>query len=275
MKTAVSPSLKGKLSFQRFVVPYRVYGEGNCTFVFINGVQQSMAMWHSFVRRFSQRYRIVLFDYPNQGSGRVINGSLQLTLDEQVDILGAVIDATNGADPLNVCSASWGGVIALAYAVRNPERLKSLILASIGTRANQRMIDIISQALAMPVKDGLQVAETLIECVGQDLPAAMKNRIINQFRHMGADALKAFSQHGSTVISVCELSEVVDVSKVQCRTILVHGENDAIVDVDDVKFLAAQIHGSELKLIKNVGHFLHLENEDLLDVYEEILASVC
>ncbi len=234
-----------------------------------------MAMWHSFVRRFSQRYRIVLFDYPNQGSGRVINGSLQLTLDEQVDILGAVIDATNGADPLNVCSASWGGVIALAYAVRNPERLKSLILASIGTRANQRMIDIISQALAMPVKDGLQVAETLIECVGQDLPAAMKNRIINQFRHMGADALKAFSQHGSTVISVCELSEVVDVSKVQCRTILVHGENDAIVDVDDVKFLAAQIHGSELKLIKNVGHFLHLENEDLLDVYEEILASVC
>ena len=275
MKTAVSPSLKGKLSFQRFVVPYRVYGEGNCTFVFINGVQQSMAMWHSFVRRFSQRYRIVLFDYPNQGSGRVINGSLQLTLDEQVDILGAVIDATNGADPLNVCSASWGGVIALAYAVRNPERLKSLILASIGTRANQRMIDIISQALAMPVKDGLQVAETLIECVGQDLPAAMKNRIINQFRHMGADALKAFSQHGSTVISVCELSEVVDVSKVQCQTILVHGENDAIVDVDDVKFLAAQIHGSELKLIKNVGHFLHLENEDLLDVYEEILASVC
>lgn len=275
MKTAVSPSLKGKISFQRFVVPYRVYGEGNCTFVFINGVQQSMAMWHSFVRRFSQRYRIVLFDYPNQGSGRVINGSLQLTLDEQVDILGAVIDATNGADPLNVCSASWGGVIALAYAVRNPERLKSLILASIGTRANQRMIDIISQALAMPVKDGLQVAETLIECVGQDLPAAMKNRIINQFRHMGADALKAFSQHGSTVISVCELSEVVDVSKVQCRTILVHGENDAIVDVDDVKFLAAQIHGSELKLIKNVGHFLHLENEDLLDVYEEILASVC
>jgi pimeloyl-ACP methyl ester carboxylesterase len=275
MKTAVSPSLKGKLSFQRFVVPYRVYGEGNCTFVFINGIQQSMAMWHSFVRRFSQRYRIVLFDYPNQGSARVINGSLQLTLDEQVDILGAVIDATHGTDPLNVCSASWGGVIGLAYAVRNPERLNSLILASIGTRANQRMIDIISHALAMPVKDGLQVAETLIECVGQDLPAAMKNRIINQFRHMGADALKAFSQHGSTVISVCELSEVVDVSKVQCRTILVHGENDAIVDVDDVKFLAAQIHGSELKLIRNVGHFLHLENEDLLDVYEEILASVC
>ena len=274
-RTAVSPTVKGKLNFQRFIVPYRVYGEGNCTFVFINGVQQSMAMWHSFVRRFSRTYRIVLFDYPNQGSGRVVNGSLQLSLDEQVDILGAVIDATNDAEPLHVCSASWGGVIALAYAVRRPERLKSLILASIGTRANQRMIDIITQALAMPAKDGLQVAETLIDCVGQDLPPAMKNRIVSQFRRMGTEALQAFSQHGSTVISVCELSEVVDVSKVQCRTVLVHGENDPIVDLDDVQLLASQIRCSELKQIENVGHFLHLENEDLLDVYEDILASVC
>ena len=234
-----------------------------------------MAMWHSFVRRFSQNYRIVLFDYPNQGGGRIVAGSSHLSLDEQVDILNAVINATGGAEQLSVCSASWGGVVALAYAVRYPERLKSLILASIGTRANQKMIDIITKGLEMPIKDRLEVAETLIECVGQDLPAAMKNRIVSQFQRMGPDALQAFFRHGSTVISVRELSEVVDVSKVQCRTILVHGENDAIIDIDDVRFLASQIPHSELKVIKDVGHFLHLEKEELLDVYESILASVC
>ena len=35
----------------------------------------TMAMWHSFVRRFSRSYRSVLFDYPNQGAGRIIKGS--------------------------------------------------------------------------------------------------------------------------------------------------------------------------------------------------------
>jgi pimeloyl-ACP methyl ester carboxylesterase len=269
------PPVKGKLNVQRFVIPYRVYGAGQSTLVFINGVQQSMAMWHSFVRRFSQHYRIVLFDYPNQGGGRIVWGSSLLSLEEQVDILNAVINATSGADPLSVCSASWGGVIALAYAVRYPERLRSLILASIGTRANQKMIDIITKGLEMPVKDRLEVAETLIECVGQDLPASMKNRIVNQFLRMGAEALQAFFQHGSTVISVRELSEVVDVGKVRCRTILVHGEKDSIIDIDDVRFLASQIPRSELRLIKDVGHFLHLEKEALLDVYEDILASVC
>lgn len=270
---AVSPPVKGKLTVQRFVVPYRVYGQGEYTLVFINGIQQSMAMWHSFVRRFSRSYRIVLFDFPNQGAGRIGTGSFDLSLEEQVDILAAVIDATTGADQLTVCSASWGGVIALVYAVRHPQRLKSLILASMGTRANQKMIDLITKGVQMPVKDRLEVAETLIEALGQNLPAAMKNKIVSQFQHMGPEAFQAFFQHGSMVLSVRDLSEVVDVSKVQCKTILLHGENDTIVDIDDVRFLASEIPRSELRLIKNVGHFLHLEKEELLDVYEEILAA--
>jgi pimeloyl-ACP methyl ester carboxylesterase len=269
----VAPPTKGKLTVQRFIVPYRVYGAGAHTLVFVNGVQQSMAMWHSFVRRFSTTYKIVLFDLPNQGAGRIITGAVHLSLDEQVDILAAVIDKTCGAEVPTICSASWGGVIAMAYAVRHPQRVKSLILASMGTRANQKMIEMISQGLQSPVKDPLEVAATLIEGIGRDLPGPMKSKIISQFQHMGPEAFQAFLRHGSTVLSVRELGKVVDVSKVQCKATLLHGENDTIVDFDDVRYLAAQLPRSELRVIKNVGHFLHLEKEELLDVYEEILVS--
>jgi pimeloyl-ACP methyl ester carboxylesterase len=251
-----------------------VYGTGESSLVFINGIQQSMAMWHSFVRRFSQSYRIVLFDFPNQGAGRTTTGSSWLSLDEQVDILTAVINATNSDNQLSVCSASWGGVVALAYAARQPQGLKNLILASMGTRANKRMIEMITQGLEMPVKDRLRAAESIIENFGKELPADMKKRIVSQFERMDTASFQALIQHGSTVISVRELSKVVDVSKVQCKTVLLYGENDAIVDLEDVKFLASQIPRSELRVIENVGHFLHLEKEELLDVYEEILASL-
>jgi pimeloyl-ACP methyl ester carboxylesterase len=216
-----------------------------------------------------------LFDFPNQGGGRILEGSSNLSLDEQVDILTAVIDATCGEDQPSVCAASWGGVVALAYAVKYPQRLNSLILASIGTKANQKMIEMISKGLEMPGIDRLQVAESIIENFGRDLPAAMKKRIVDQFQRMDAEAFEAFFQHGSTVLSVRELGAVVDVGKVQCKTIIVYGENDAIVDLSDVRFLASQMPRSELRIIKDVGHFLHLEKDDLLDVYEEILASVC
>lgn len=273
VETSVLPRVKGKVNVQRFVIPYRVYGSGELSLVFLNGVQQSMAMWHSFVRRFSQSYRIVLFDFPNQGAGRILDGSPYLSLDEQVDILDAVIDTTIGEDHLSLCSASWGGVVALAYTVQHPLRVRSLILASMGTRANQRMIEMITQGLETNV-DRLQVAECIIENFGKNLPPAMKNRIISQFRRMDTESFDAFFQHGATVISVGELEKVVDLGKVRCKTILLYGENDAIVDLDDVKFLASKIPGSELRLIKDVGHFLHLEKEELLDVYAEILGSL-
>lgn len=252
-----------------------MYGEGEFTLVFINGIQQSMAMWHSFVRRFERSYRIVLFDFPHQGTSRIFSGSSIVTLDEQVEILDAVIGATRGTKRSIICSASWGGVAALAYAVRYPQRLRSLILASMGMRANPSMIELITKGLAMPNKDRSTVAQTLIQGVGQDLPVAMKNRIVGQFERMSAEALEAFYRHGLTVIAVRNLSEVVDVSKVRCKTVLLHGERDAIIDPEDVRSLAAQMADAEMRTIKGVGHFLHLEKEEILDVYEEVLASLC
>ncbi|MGZ8433711.1 MAG: alpha/beta fold hydrolase [Candidatus Binatia bacterium] len=271
---AVAPLNKGKLQVQRFVIPYRVYGDAEATLVFINGIHQSMAMWHSFVRRFERRYRIVLFDIPHQGASRIVTGSSTVTLDEQVDILDAVVKATSGAGRPTICSASWGGVVALAYAARHPDRLRNLILASMGMKANQAMIELITRALAMPSKDGSTVAETVIQGVGQELPDAMKSRILGQFQRMSKEAIEAFCQHGLTVISVRDLTEVVDLRKVHCQTMLLHGENDVIIDAEDVRSLAAQIAHAEMRTIKGVGHFLHLEKEEILDVYEEVLASL-
>ena len=271
---SVAPRSKGKLNVQRFVIPYRVYGSGEISLVFLNGIQQSMAMWYSFVCRFSHRFRIVLFDFPNQGTGRVVEGPADLSLDEQVDILNAVIETTGVDSRLTVCSASWGGVVALAYAERHPEKLQSLILASIGTKANQKMVEMITKGLEMPVKDRFELAKSIIENFGRNLPPAMKSRIVNQFQRMDMQAFQAFLRHGLNVLSVRELDKVVDVSKVQCKTTLVYGENDAIVDLEDVRFLASQMADSEVKVIKDVGHFLHLEKEELLDVYEEILSGL-
>jgi pimeloyl-ACP methyl ester carboxylesterase len=269
----VVPVKRGKLKVRRFVIPYRVYGDAEATLVFINGIQQSMAMWHSFVRRFEHSYRIVLFDFPHQGASRIVTGSGTVTLDEQVEILDAVVRATCGAARPTICSASWGGVVALGYAARHPDRLGSLILASMGMKANRAMTELITRGLSMPSKDASSVAETLIQGVGQELPDAMKGRILGQFQRMSREALEAFFQHGLTVISVRDLTEVVDLSKVQCKTMLLHGENDVIIDTEDVQSLAAQIAHAEMRTIKDVGHFLHLEKEEILDVYEEVLAS--
>jgi len=136
------------------------------------------------------------------------------------------------------------------------------------------MVQMITTGLGMPVKDRFDIATSIIENIGRGLPPAMKKRILSQFQRMDTQALQAFLQHGSTVLSVRDLEKVVDLSQVRCKTILIYGENDAIVDLEDVRFLASQLTRSEVRVIKGVGHFLHLEKEDLLDVYEDILSGL-
>ncbi|MFH0762577.1 MAG: hypothetical protein V1925_01660, partial [Candidatus Omnitrophota bacterium] len=58
---------KDTLKIDRFLIPCRIYESRGAELICLNGVQQSMAMWHSFVRRFRKKYRIILFDFPNQG----------------------------------------------------------------------------------------------------------------------------------------------------------------------------------------------------------------
>ena len=135
------------------------------------------------------------------------------------------------------------------------------------------MIEIISKGFEMEPADRTEIAETIIKTFGADLPRSMKRKILRQFQQMSQAALEAFYRHGQFVLAIRELDNAVDVSQIQCKTIILHGEKDTIVDAEDARFLASQIQNSEFKNIAGVGHFLHLENEKTLDVYEAILAA--
>jgi 2-succinyl-6-hydroxy-2,4-cyclohexadiene-1-carboxylate synthase len=272
MKTSVL-CLKGTLKIRRFLIPYRIYENKGPHLIFINGVQQSMAMWQTFVSRFSRDYRIVLFDFPNQGKAKIISGSSQVSLDEQVEILSAVIDMTGVSREGTICAASWGGVIAVAFASKHRDRIKRLILASLGTKPNKKMVETIKKGSSLDMNDRGQMAQTLIKSFGETLPARIKQTIVKQFHAMTEEKVQAFYEHGLFVISSKQLSDIVNLHTIKAKTILLNGEKDTIIDLEDVKFLASQIPNCELKIIKDVGHFLHMEREEVLDVYEEILRS--
>ena len=133
------------------------------------------------------------------------------------------------------------------------------------------MVETIKEGVSLPISKRDQWADTLIKSFGESLPEKMKENIINQFRAMKEENLQAFYEHGLFVVSSKQLSEIVDLGTIREKTILLNGENDTIIDLDDVKFLASQIPDCELKIIKGVGHFLHMENDNVLDIYEELL----
>lgn len=263
--------VKGTIELKRFVIPYRIYDNDGPHIVCLNGVQQSMAMWHSFVVRYAPHYRVVLFDFPNQGKGSVTSGPTFVTLDEQVDILHEVMKATGVNKDVSICSASWGGIIAMAFASRYPNKMKQLCLASLGTKANDSMVETIKKGCEIDPQNRQKMADILIESFGKKLPENIKNKIVSQFHSMSEENLRAFYEHGLFVISTKKLGDLINLSNIKVKTFLIYGENDTIVDLEDVKFLASQIAHCEVKVVKDAGHFLHMEREDVFDMYEDML----
>ena len=200
-----SAIIKGTIELGRFFVPYRIYESDGPHIICLNGVQQSMAMWHTFVLRYAPHYRIVLFDFPNQGKGKVVAGPTFVTLDEQVDILREVIKATGTHKGMTMCSASWGGIVALAFASRCNNEVKQLCLASLGTKANDKMAETIKKSFEIDSNDREKMADILIESFGNNLPQGVKSKIISQFRNMSRENLRAFHEHGLFVVSTKKL----------------------------------------------------------------------
>jgi len=230
-----------------------------------------MAMWHTLVERYAPYYRIVLFDFPNQGRGKVVSGQSLVTMDEQVDILREVIKATGTNNEVSLCAASWGGIIAMAFAARYHGRVKQLCLASLGTKANAKMVETIKKGFAVDPENRQKMADILIEGFGQNLPKDIKNKIVKQFHSMSQENLKAFYEHGLAVISAKKIGDLIKLSDIREKTFLIYGEKDTIIDLDDVRFLSSQIPNCEVRIIKGAGHFLHMEQIDIFDIYADIL----
>ena len=273
MKKAASSVRKATVKSGRFIIPYRVYENDAPHIICVNGIQQSMGMWHTFVSRFCGKYRIVLFDFPNHGKAKIIFGSSQISLDERVMILKTVMEEAGVNQDATLCAASWGGVVALVMAANYPDRIKTLILASLSLRANQKMVETIKAGGAIDINQRDKMAQVLLNSFGDKLPLRFKEKIINQFRTMTEPEIRSFYEHGLSVISSKKLSDAVDLGKVKAKTILLNGENDTIIDLKDVSSLASKIAHCKMMVINGVGHFLHMESESVLDIYEDILAS--
>jgi pimeloyl-ACP methyl ester carboxylesterase len=84
------------IKFDRFEIPYRVHGDTGPFIICVNGVQQTMAVWRSFIKHFSKNYKVIVFDFPGQGRAKIISGGSGVSIDEQVEILHEVIDKLAG-----------------------------------------------------------------------------------------------------------------------------------------------------------------------------------
>jgi len=140
----------------------------------IHGTSSSAALWSDAVERLAQVGRVIAYDRRGCARSERPVPYERTSVAEHADDAAALLEAL-GAAPAVVIGRSYGGTVALALALRHPERVRALaVLEGDATRelapATAVWIDALAARLrAVAAEAGVDaVAETLIRDVAGD-----------------------------------------------------------------------------------------------------------
>jgi len=105
---------------------YEIHGEGE-PLVLISGLNSDHTLYRGVLPQLAAKYQVIVFD--NRGVGQTDKPDIPYSIDMMADDTAGLLDAI-GITQAHILGTSMGGRIAVALALRHPQRVKSLILVS-------------------------------------------------------------------------------------------------------------------------------------------------
>lgn len=118
-----------------YILQAEQQGEGPMTVVFESGFGQGGGVWKDVIAGLGAQCRCIT--YARAGLGKSGTNGKPNTIEEDVQSLGAVIEAIAPAGKVLLVGHSYGGLLATEFARLHPERLQGLVLVDPATMAQR------------------------------------------------------------------------------------------------------------------------------------------
>jgi len=182
-------------------------------------------------------------------------------VEDMADDAAGLLDAL-GLPSAHVLGVSMGGMIAQSLAIRHPRRVRTLV--SIMSTTGDPTVgaprpDAVSVLLRPPPADraaAVDQAVAVSRVIGSPGFPASEQRVRRQ---AGAAYDRAFHPPGvarQAVAIVCSPDRTGGLRRLEIPALVVHGEDDALVDVSGGRATAAAIPGASLWTVPGMGHDL-------------------
>ena len=229
---------------------YEVTGEGPALLL-SHGVIENAASWDDVVAVLSDHFQVIAYDA--RGRGQSSGDDSPFGFAELADDVEALARHL-GLDSFIHVGHSMGGRVVLEHAVRYPQRLAGIVVASARAEA--------------PSPAGLARLEALIEAVrvrgsgaGVDMWTSPSDSYYER-----ASAISAANSLAGTTLALAALvgmdSFVPRLGEIQLPTLVVAGDRD--VDyLHSAELMAEHIPAASLRVLADIGHFPNLQCPDV------------
>ena len=232
---------------------YELHGDGDQVIVLNNGVIASTTTWAYQLPALTPRYRVLLYDMRGQGqSQKWTKGDPDYTWATHADDLAALLDALD-IPTAHVGGISYGGELTLVFALRYPERCRSLFVAN--------AVSHVEPLLRAAIEHWIQVAQT-----GDHetfYRATWFWNFSERFFAENYDSLlsrieAAKGLHLPSVVQLCRCFNTLDITdrlgEIQHPTCVVGSEKDILKPVHYAETITRSIPKAELHILPGAGH---------------------
>jgi pimeloyl-ACP methyl ester carboxylesterase len=235
---------------------YEVHGKGEAL-VLIMGYTADTAWWFRELPVFSRQYRVVAFD--NRGAGQSDKPDVPYTMEMMAGDLAGLLEII-GINKAHIFGVSMGGMIAQHFALRYPERVSSLVL---GCTTCGGQHSIIPDAKAMTVLADFEHMKKLsrVEIVRQTIPFLVSPEFIDKNPSLIQELIEKMMEHPAPLHGAIRQAHAIwehdtyeHLPEIRVPTLIIAGDADRLIPVENSRILASRIRKAELVILKNMGH---------------------
>lgn len=245
---------------------YEQAGQG-LPLVFVHGAFADSRIWEPQWKHFANNYFLVRYDL--RGHGQTGPADLRrYTMDTFADDLCSLLDALKINTPITLCGLSWGGSIAQLFAIRHPDQLKGLILASSAIAIDLTIVDKLLCNILLPkwlmfASIRKFSADKFIRFSLWLAPFLYGKRFLSQDVAVRTYLEQCMLQmNGDEYLKIWEAIygfHVFPLRKISCPTLVINGELESRNTYRHTQEILNQVPRVEAKVIPGVHHVLNLE----------------
>lgn len=226
-----------------------------------NGVLMSTASWALQTPALSKKYRLLLHDC--RGMWRSAHPAGPYTMELHADDLAGLLSAL-GIEKAHIGGISYGAELSMAFALKYPERTRSLILASAVSHSAPVLEGLIDTWMdAARMKDAALLYHVSYPLNFSDR-YIMANRAAIQ---AAAERYQLLDMDAVLELLLCfkRLNITANLHQITTPTLVMVGEQDILKPRKYSEIIAREIPGAELVIVPDAGHALCLEQPGLFN----------
>lgn len=240
----------------------KVEGEGR-PLLLLHSYWGSHILFDHLASVLSAKMKVIRIDLPGHGKSGI--PPLDYTFEKFAVVLNELLLRLEADAKITIIGHSMGGYIAMAYAVKFPERVNSLVLMNSPIKAADiksarlreregRLLQKGKRELLLQVTIPSNFATENLDSMGNAL--ALLNRTSDQVTVEGAlRSIYAINHRGNSF---------ADLKNAQYPILIVIGKFDNVYKADEQLDDANQISTAEVLMLHHSGHLGFLEEEDLV-----------